>query len=227
MSPSLRSPLLALAGAAALSLSAPAQAAIYTGTFDPAFGGNFSGLGWRGGVTFEVADACVALGTANSFDNAECQSAVTVLSAIVELYEDPADTQTPDVLNLSSLFSIFGVDLVAGEVVSVDGSMFIGNWVAPAGSLVAPVVTGYANYRYGLEMGNGEAILRAYSTNVSNNVDQLFGNCPWDGDYAICNSATNPKVTFTRVPTQVPEPGSLLLAGAALAAAAAVRRRRR
>jgi PEP-CTERM motif len=232
MSLSPRSSLLALAGAAVLSMSAPAQAAIYTGTFDPAFGGNFSGLGWRGEVRIDVPQACLDLGNANSTNDVECQS-ISLQLARLELYDVPAESQTPDVMNVLNAFSLFGIEVAGGTVVGINASMFIGQWVAPAGTLVAPVVPWYDSYRYGLDLFGDEATLAAYSTSVGTNSstgnteDLLPGNCPWDGDYAICTSATNAKITFTRLPNQVPEPGSLLLAGAALAAAAATRRRRR
>jgi len=50
---------LALSGG--LVGSGPAQGALFTGNWDPAFGAAFPDLGWRGDGTFFVPDACLAL----------------------------------------------------------------------------------------------------------------------------------------------------------------------
>lgn len=72
----------------------PAQAAYFTGAWDPAFGVAFPDLGWRGEAEFFVPDACLA----NSgwvFNFNSCSNwGMKILSAEVEFYKlsDPTNT---------------------------------------------------------------------------------------------------------------------------------------
>src|SRR3954469_16382140 len=55
--------------AATLAFAAgSAQAAVYSGRWDPSFGGIFPDLGWKGSATFILPDSCVGL--TGSFANA-------------------------------------------------------------------------------------------------------------------------------------------------------------
>jgi len=56
----LKSARAALMFAAGLAFSAPSQAIIIVGAWDPAFGSAFPELGWRGEAKFFVPDACLA-----------------------------------------------------------------------------------------------------------------------------------------------------------------------
>jgi hypothetical protein len=79
--------------AAGLAFSAPSQAVIYVGAWDPAFGSAFPQLGWRGEAKFFVPDACLAeSGWVFNFES--CSGGeMKVLSAEVEFYKlsDPAN----------------------------------------------------------------------------------------------------------------------------------------
>jgi len=56
-----RNALLSAAFCAAAALSSgAAQAAIYSGNWDPAYGASFAGLGWKGTATFFIPDTCLA-----------------------------------------------------------------------------------------------------------------------------------------------------------------------
>ncbi|CAD5372471.1 putative PEP-CTERM domain-containing protein [Rubrivivax sp. A210] len=77
----LRSTMLLAAVAAA-----PAQAAIYTGVWDPAFGAPFTNLGWRGSATFTVPGACTAPRDEEEEPLAVC-AAATVSNARVFFYD--------------------------------------------------------------------------------------------------------------------------------------------
>lgn len=72
----------ALAGA--LSLCSTAQAAVYVGTWDPAFGADFPDLGWRGSAMVYVPSTCLPAGTV-VINNTVCLGQALVQSAQVEL----------------------------------------------------------------------------------------------------------------------------------------------
>ncbi len=85
-----RATLLVVAG---LAFTAPAQAAIYSGAWDPAFGSAFPDLGWRGEARFFVPDACrTESGFVFNFE--PCSNlGMKILSAEVEFYKlsDPTN----------------------------------------------------------------------------------------------------------------------------------------
>ena len=57
---------LLLGVAATFGGTGSAQAAIYTGNWDPAYGGIFPGLGWSATAHFDVPGSCLALGNTNN-----------------------------------------------------------------------------------------------------------------------------------------------------------------
>ncbi len=87
MKTQIRNVLASLGCAVALSLSAiaPAQAAIIVGTFDPAFGNGFTGLGWSGRVEFFVPEACLNPSASTTGQDHACDAA-EITSAYVDLY---------------------------------------------------------------------------------------------------------------------------------------------
>ena len=67
--------------AAALTPMRQADAAMFVGAFDPAFGAAFPRLGFNGTATFEISDACLA-------QNGFCTTTpIDMLSATVTLYD--------------------------------------------------------------------------------------------------------------------------------------------
>lgn len=83
----------ALLVAAGLACSAPSQAIIVIGAWDPAFGSAFPELGWRGEAKFFVPDACLAeSGWVFNFESCS-GGAMKVLSAEVDFYKlsDPTN----------------------------------------------------------------------------------------------------------------------------------------
>ena len=73
--------------AAALTPVRQADAAIFIGTFDPAFGGNLADLGFRGQATFDIPDACLGQTGFLVSNSAPCSNgAMSMTNATVELY---------------------------------------------------------------------------------------------------------------------------------------------
>lgn len=221
------------AGALAAGSVFPSSAAVYSGQWDPLFGGNFTNLAWEGEVLVDIPDACLALGSGYSGDFAACDGA-SVLSATLTLYNanDPSDFEQLDFAGPDLFMVVYGFDFAGGKLtglytgLAVDHPVFgqspanPGDWLSAPGTLnPGDVASFYADYQWGLFLDGSTASLQANSTSVSYSAldgfkDNLGGDCPWDGDYAVCSSATAPVITFTPI-NPVPEPGSLALVGLA------------
>lgn len=57
------------AAAAVLGLAQSAQAALYVGNYDPAYGGTLGGIGYKGSATFYIPDSCLSVFGAGHLDN--------------------------------------------------------------------------------------------------------------------------------------------------------------
>jgi len=89
--------------AAGFAFSAPSQAIIVVGAWDPAFGAAFPELGWRGEAEFFVPDACLAeSGWVFNFESCS-GGTMKVLSAEVEFYKlsDPTNPLFQETLSFS------------------------------------------------------------------------------------------------------------------------------
>jgi hypothetical protein len=114
----------ALAFAAGAVCAVPAQAAVFAGSWDPAFGSAFPELGWRGEATFFVPDACLSIsGPVTNFDS--CASGgIELLGAEVEFYKlsDPTNPAFQETLVFGDPSNaVLGVILDGGQLVSVLG----------------------------------------------------------------------------------------------------------
>ncbi len=87
-----RSARAALLAAATLGAGGPAAAAIYTGVWDPTFGADFPGLGWKGSATFFVPDGCLRSGSVTIDNTPDCGGAARLLNAQVVFYDVGAPT---------------------------------------------------------------------------------------------------------------------------------------
>lgn len=63
----------------------PAQAVVYRGSWDPAYGSALPDLGWRGEALFDIPTTCLAQGDGLYFNSGVC-SPETILSGKVEFY---------------------------------------------------------------------------------------------------------------------------------------------
>jgi hypothetical protein len=187
----------------------PAQAVIYTGAWDPAFGLFFPELGWRGEAKFFVPDTC---DTDSGWKlNAFSCSGMEILSAEVDFYKlsDPNNTAFQETL----LFDIPGV-VVAMEF--DDG-------------LPTAVLGGFGYFRESTLSiaGNGDAEFKLQFW--GDLARMFFVYDPDEGRTKYGFSNIDPRegglpfITFS----VVPEPESLLLVLASLSALGLLVRQRR
>jgi hypothetical protein len=200
--------------AAALLGAAPAHAAVYNGSWDPAYGSAFASLGWRGDITFSVDSACLT--TASAYN--ACAAGQAQISAVtVEFYDLSAPATTLQSFSFGPLSAVLnGIYLDASKhVIGLDTATF----ASFTPSITLDGVNGYGFYLKFLESG---ATLIAAPTGSD------LGNCYLSP--ALCSSShpsneTKGPGVFLNI-TAVPEPGSYALFGVGMLGLWVIRRRR-
>ena len=210
----------ALSVVAAVGLVGPAQAAVYAGTWDPAYGSIFPSLGWGATATFDVPDACLASDGAKLLVGS-C-AGFSVLTAQVTFYNfatdpNPATSPVLESFNLNTGVIVNGITVAGGQLAGL-GTGFFDNFVPSGGSAS---IAGGGAYAFSLILlGDNKAQL-IYATPTSASPGCAFIPV----QRAQCGISQQAAVgTFTAV---VPEPQTyaLLLAGLAAVGFAARRRR--
>lgn len=199
--------------AAMLGGAQSARAAIYGGSWDPAYGAAFSGLGWKGSATFFIPDACLA--DAGWIDNTASTCAnggMKVLSATVVLY-DLNSLAAPETLQFDPNVQVYQMFVNAGQLEGVSS-----NFLGPvhATSSFAGNGTNYFDLKF---LPSTTQMVQLYHT--VGNIDPI---CVYTGTPAGCGfSASSP----TMILTLVPEPATYALVLAGLGAIGLTMRRRR
>ncbi len=234
-----------------LGAAAPAHATVIVGTFDPAFGGGFTNIGWRGSVTLSVPDTCLSQRNGvvvTSIDDACKDSAI--LNSEIDLYEfnKPASFVN---INFGASPTLTHLDIAQGELLGFSTfSCFecMSYKRPPAVGLPLNMAPGYDKFSYGLSFSlttpKVQLLAAIYAVDVSLDVEPflfqdasadpgfqkgaLLQNCQQNfGDGGIfyeCSSTNAPDLILRKF-DEVPEPAAPLLMGSALLAAAVTRRR--
>lgn len=212
--------------AAALGASGQAQAAVYRGVWDPAFGASsvFPSLGWKGTATFSIPDACLADSGWIAFDNACANNGgMKVLGATVGFYDainDRSGTNILETLAFSNpMWLVYSMEITDHKLTGVSAgfSESVRAYYSLAGS-----GTNYFALTFfpGDGSGTGKGASLFYTRAGQN------PTCAYPGPSSSANcgySTTTPNVTYALVP----EPATVALVLAGLAAIGLVARRRR
>lgn len=199
-----------------------ANAAVYTGVWDPTYGSPFLNLGWRGTAEYFVPNECEPTGTADIYNASACSGNAIVTQAEVEFYDINAaiDTGTGAqptistlVFNPSSLV-IGTLRYVSGELTQLTTSF--SNYMTPTEDLSAFGV--YSNTEFSLFFTlDGPRLAWRECYSYYEGEGSFTASHYYEPECAFgVNDAQQFPATFEI--TRVPEPGTLALACLALLA---------
>ena len=201
-----------LLGAAA-TLGGTAHAAIYTGTWDPAYGGIFPSLGWQASALFDVPDACLASSGNNLPISGNC-AGFDVLSAQVQFYNVAAPGSILGTYALDTDVIVNGISISGGNLTGVDTGFFD---FFKSGLSIAG---GDADYGFSLILFGGNKAQLIYA--LPSTTSPACAQFPVEG--ASCGVSAN-AATGVFAPVPEPETYALMLAGLGAIGFAARRRR--
>ncbi len=219
----------ALAAAALFGAAGSAQAAVYTGSWDPAFGAPVLDLGWSATATFEVDDSCLTQGTGTGtyFATGVC-SGFEVTAFDVTFYDLADEVGTATTFSiLSSIPSTFvtGIQVVDNQLTGLRSNYTTG-FTAPAGTAFAAAGSGaYAYYLFfdfdapDAEDANGVRAYMGLTPNTPAYSNTCFNVNP------LCVVSQN--YSLGELTPAIPEPGTYALMLAGLGVMGLIARRRR
>jgi hypothetical protein len=229
-----------MAAAGSLVAAVTADAAVYRGRWDPAYGAALPELGWKGVAEFEIAPDCLAGivddGWVSNLVGA-CKNKLSINSAAVTLYDlDATNGKLPDVtLSYSSASLKNGgnipftlrmyVDVIDGqqsEIRAVEG----GFWFPENVTASFAVASGYKGALYWLGFSGDQPNLEN-----STQAEARLASCSYKWASLECsvnnNDPSKGGVAAAMTITPVPEPEAYMLGLASLAVIGVWNRRRR
>jgi hypothetical protein len=207
---------LLLGAMAVLATGGNARAAVFVGSFDPAFGPLIPNLGFRGQGTFFIPDACLSLTGFVTF--ADCPG-MSITSGFIDFYDTRSTPPPPTLVSQSYVpppQDLIEILLSGGNLLGVETDAIGPKFVDVPDTFVEGRSI-FAGNTW-LEFQDGHLF-----DGQGNPAGAYLLACPGDGcGVSNANRSNTAITTFTRVP----EPGSIGLVVTALAIVAFVRRRR-
>lgn len=193
-----------------------AQAAIYTGTWDPAYGGIFPNLGWSASAVFDVPSSCLALGSGTNVPVTGPCAGFDVLSATVSFYDISNPGAILESFSLDPDVIVNGINLTGGALTGIDTGYF--DYFIPSLS-----IAGGGTYSFSLILYGGNLAQLVYANPQT--TSPFCATFPVQG--ATCGVSRGPAEGVFTATTPVPEPETLVLMLAGLGALGLSARRRR
>ena len=200
-----------------------AHAAVYRGSWDPAFGAPFAGLGWKGSATFSIPDACLAAsGWIDNTTTGCAAGGMKVLGATVDFYNastDPSGLSVLETLTFSNpSWLVYSMEVTANTLTGV-----YSGFSEPVNASI-PLAGGGAYYfdLAFLDGINGPGSVKGASLFYTKGL--LNPTCAFLGSSKCGYSANIAPVTYALVPE--PATVALVLAGLGAIGLVAPRRRR-
>ena len=216
---------VAMAAAVALGAAGTAEAAVYNGSWEPAFGAPFNSLGWRGEAIFSIPDTCLALGMGTYLNTGANCGGMMLVSAEVVFYPYLHPNQIAQTLQFNDTHSLV-------DSMSVDSEHRLSRVVGDFNQFIpsSTSIAGDSNTFFDLQFMGGYPQLHWKNTECENEFDveralmsRDDDNC---GGYSSPPSDPNSPLYIKFTPA-VPEPSTYALFAAGLAAMWQIRRRRR
>jgi hypothetical protein len=213
---------IGLAGAIA---AGPAQATLYSGNWDPTYGGQFQDLGWKATAEFNVPSTCLAKPDGSYLPIGAC-AGFSVVNAELDFYNasvnsDPDTSPIVQSFTLNPDAFVAGVDITNNQFTGVDLAVF--NAVVPT-SDAALAIAGDGSFAFSLVLYAGDLAQLVFATPPAISPLCLSPLAPVLFKAGNCGVSQTASVGVIRA---LPEPATLALAIGGFAAMGFVARRRK